>query len=251
MLGCWIRGQRLVEAHEEFVEKKCGRAYVLENLLVMIYALWRDNLRRNEEVVKIINEMNRVAVKLRARARELDWLGRLYVSRLARRLESSLRLATYLYKQSINGRKVVEKLVLHWNDKGLIGLPGGKLAGLIDDLVKGNISVAVVTTGIVSSRVAGYDAIVLHPSLERTEYRVLKMKRVYRFNATNSLVRMRNLGLAKLLDISLLSTVLGYLLKREDSDVLVVSKAVLLKLLKTLPKERVRVYGDVKRGVID
>ncbi len=62
---------------------------------------------------------------------------------------------------------------------------------------------------------------------------------------------MRSIGLMGILDISLLSLMLGYLLKRKGSDVVVVSKTVLLKLLKVLPRERIRVYGDVSRGVID
>ena len=102
-----------------------------------------------------------------------------------------------------------------------------------------------------SSSRPGYDGILLHPSLEHVEYRVFRLKRVYGFNIFNKLVRMRSLGLMKLLDISAVSIILGYLLKRRGSDILVVSKTVLLRLLKTLPKERVRVYGDVERGVID
>gem|GEM_PF-3677584 len=55
----------------------------------------------------------------------------------------------------------------------------------------------------------------------------------------------------KLLDILAISLMLGYLLKHKDSDVLVVSKTVLLKLLSSLPKDRIRMYGDVERGIID
>ncbi len=100
-----------------------------------------------------------------------------------------------------------------------------------------------------SSSIPGYDGILLHPSLKHIKYRVFRLKRVYGSNIFNKPVRMRNLGLMKLLDISAISLMLGYLLKRRSSDVLVVSKTVLLRLLKTLPKERVRVYGDVERGV--
>jgi len=186
------------------------------------------------------------------RARELSHPERLYVLRLICGLEKNLDLLVYLVRQGVfDGSKVIEKLILHWNDKGIIGLPGARLTKFVDELVKRRVNVAVVTTSIMSSRTPGYNDVVLHPSLERVEYRVFRLKRVYSFNTINKPVRMRSLGLMKLLGISAVSLILGYLLKRRGSDVLVVSKTVLLRLLKSLPKERVRVYDDVGRGVID
>jgi len=255
LVGEWNRlvtllDQVLVKAHEEILAKKCG-GNCPPGRLVEIYGLWKDNLRRNQRVKEIISKMRNVIEGLKARAKELPPAGRPYVLRLARRLERSLSLTTYLVRQEPGKCKVVEKLILHWSDKGLIGLPGAQLTALVGELIDKGISVAVVTTSIMSSSISDYKGIVLHPSLERIEYRVFRLKRVYGSYTFNKPVRMRSLGLMKLLDISGVSLILGYLLKREGSDVLVVSKTVLLKLLNSLPKERVRVYGDVERGVID
>jgi len=59
---------------------------------------------------------------------------------------------------------------LHWSDKGLVGLPGARLASLVSELIDKGISVAVVTTSIMSSSMPGYDGVVLHPSLKHIKY---------------------------------------------------------------------------------
>ncbi len=255
LVGEWNRlitllDQVLVRAHEEILAKKCGDGCPPERL-VEIYGLWRDNLRRNKEVKEITRKMMDIVERLKVRARELNPIGKLYVLRLVRRLERNLGLTTYLVKQNPGNDRVIEKLILHWSDKGLIGLPGAQLTVLVGELIDKGISVAVATTSIMSSSIPDYKDIVLHPSLKRVEYRVFRLKRVYGSYTFNKPVRMRSLGLMKLLDISAVSLILGYLLKRRGSDVLVVSKTVLLKLLSSLPKERIRVYDDIERGVID
>ncbi len=121
--------------------------------------------------------------------------------RLTQKLEKNLNLVTYLVRRSPEN-KVIAKFVLHWSDKGITGLPGAQLTGFVDELVKKGISVAIITTSIMSSsiKVSEYGGIVLHPTLERIEYRVVKLRRVYGFNVVNNPV-VRNSGLMKIFDI--------------------------------------------------
>ncbi len=140
LVGEWNRMVRLLDlklmkAHEELVERKCCSTCTPEKL-VEIYGLWKDNLRKNEEVKEAINKMKEIVKNLRRRARELSSSERLYVLRLARGLEKNLNLVTYLARQGSSGSRVVEKLILHWSSKGIIGLPGARLAGFIDELVR-------------------------------------------------------------------------------------------------------------------
>ncbi len=90
--------RELIRAHEEILDKKCNGSCPAEKL-VEIYGLWKDNLRRNQEVKKIIGKMRDVVEGLKARARGLTPIEKLYVLRLARRLEKNLSLTTHLVRQ--------------------------------------------------------------------------------------------------------------------------------------------------------
>lgn len=84
--------QVLVKAHEEILDRKCKGNCPPERL-VDIYGLWKDNLRRNKEVKEIIDEMGSIVERLKAKAKELNPAEKLYVLRLARRLERSINLS--------------------------------------------------------------------------------------------------------------------------------------------------------------
>ncbi len=54
-----LLSQKLMKAHEELLERKCGNT-CNPWMLVAIYGLWKDNLYKNEEVKETINKLKEI-----------------------------------------------------------------------------------------------------------------------------------------------------------------------------------------------
>ena len=104
-----LLNQELVRAHGEILDRRCGDNCPPEKL-VEIYGLWRDNLRKNQGIREIISRMRNTVEELKDRARKLSPSEKLYILRLARRLERSIGLSTYLVSQDSSGNRVVGSL---------------------------------------------------------------------------------------------------------------------------------------------
>ena len=125
-----------------------------------------------------------VVERLKEAAEKLNTKEKLTVKRLVRKLISSLGVwVTFIGWRT---GKPIDKLLLKWSNNSIAGPPGGRITQSIEDLIKDDVMVAVITTSVLSSRITGVAKSILpHKSLEHIPIRVMKYKRVVEFNIVN------------------------------------------------------------------
>ncbi|RLG75780.1 MAG: hypothetical protein DRO12_05115 [Thermoprotei archaeon] len=239
----------LTSIHErkivKWLEKISGNPL---EIIAYMYAYMMDNMRKEEKVLEILEKMRSVIERLEEAANKLNTRERLVVRRLAKKLKSSL--GVWVTFTGWERGKPINKLLLRWGNNSIVGPPGGRITQLIDNLVKNNVMVAVITTSVLSSRITNVaKSIPPHKSLEHIPIRVTKYKRMVTFNLVN-LNPMKYQGGMAVVNTSLIEFFIERLEKMKGNYVVIVNKIIFKHLVQALGN-RVELAGDPERGVYD
>ena len=217
-------------------------------IMAYMYTHMRDNLRREEEILEILEEMRRVVERLEEAADRLKIREKLIVKRLAKKLKGSL--GVWVTFTGWGTGKPVDKLLLRWSNGSIVGPPGGRITQMIEELVKDDVMVAVVTTSVLSSRIASVArSIPPHKTLEHVPIHVTRYKRVIVFNIVN-INPVKQLGRVIAVDAGFVEFFIDRLERMKGNDVVIVNKTIFKHLVQTLG-DRVELAGDPERGVYD
>ena len=199
------------------------------------------------KVEEIFDAMKSVLDKMRERAKELDVDERLRVLRLVGRLEAKFTGKLFYYDRS--KEKWYSLKIFRFDNEGAIATYAVELTRIIDDLQSKGNAVGVILTTIMLPKLWNRNYIVLPNKFDSVSVIYsIKLRRI---------VCPMNVGNVDVINPGRGANTVVWMLQRIKGGnyIVLVNKRILSQLLVMLPriygKDKVEVYGDVEKGVID